>query len=342
MTREGTRIDIVGLTKKFGNFKAVDDLSFSVDPGVVTGFLGPNGAGKTTTLRCLLGLIAPTQGSATIGGHHYRDLADPIGTVGAALEASSFHPGRTALAHLEVMALGAGIDRARCMQVLTQVGLADVAGKRVSGYSLGMRQRLGLAAALLGEPRVLILDEPANGLDPAGIAWLRGFLRSLAAEGRTVLISSHVLSEVQQTVENIVVLARGRLIKQGKLSDLDSGPRGVLLRTPEPEKLRDVLAATTLSSDGQDESGRIRVMGGTPEQVGHAAFVGGVELHELVAEANDLEKVFLAMTASGLDESGEMVGVGADATRVDGHEVDGHGVDATRVDGDRVEEGRAR
>ena len=301
MMREGLRIDVVGLTKMFGTFKAVDDLTFRVDPGVVTGFLGPNGAGKTTTLRCLLGLVAPTAGSATIGGKPYRDLSDPLGTVGAALEASSFHPGRSAKAHLEVMALGAGIEPARATEMLAQVGLVEVADKRVGGFSLGMRPRLGLAAALLGDPDVLILDEPANGLDPAGIAWLRTFLRALAAEGRTVLVSSHVLSEVQQTVEDVVVLSRGRLIKQGKLADLDSGPRGVLVRTPEPEKLLDALATTALSTDGRTEAGQIRVVGGTTEQVGHTAFAHGIELHELVAEASDLEKTFLDMTEGGRD-----------------------------------------
>ena len=306
MMLEGIRVDIVGLTKMFGTFTAVDDLSFSVEPGVVTGFLGPNGAGKTTTLRCLLGLIASTAGTATIGGQHYRELADPIGAVGAALEASSFHPGRSARAHLEVMALGAGIEPVRARAVLTQVGLSEVADKRVGGFSLGMRQRLGLAAALLGEPRVLILDEPANGLDPAGIAWLRTFLRSLAAEGRTVLVSSHDLSEVQQTVEDVVVISRGRLIKQGKLADLDGGPRGVLVRTPEPEKLRDALTSTSLTAEVHTEDGQLRVLGGTTEQVGHVAYLNGVELHELVAEASDLEKTFLQMT------EGDLTGQAAD------------------------------
>jgi ABC-2 type transport system ATP-binding protein len=296
MMREGLQVDVVGLTKMFGTFKAVDDLTFTVQPGVVTGFLGPNGAGKTTTLRCLLGLISPTAGTATIGGKPYRDLADPVGTVGAALEAASFHPGRSARAHLEVMALGAGIDPAVARDKLAQVGLTEVADKRVSGFSLGMRQRLGLAAALLGDPQVLILDEPANGLDPAGIVWLRSFLRALAAEGCTVLVSSHVLSEVQQTVDDVVVLSRGRLIKQGKLADLDSGPRGVLVRSPEPEKLLDALGAEALVTEGRTDAGQVRVVGGTTEQVGHAAYLHGVELHELVAEPSDLEKTFLQMT----------------------------------------------
>ncbi len=300
MMREGRQVDVVGLTKKFGSLTAVDDLTFSVRPGTVTGFLGPNGSGKTTTLRCLLGLLRPTAGTTAIGGVPYRDLPDPIGTVGAALEASSFHPGRSARSALEVMALGAGIDTARAPQMLAQVGLSEVAGKRVGGFSLGMRQRLGLAAALLGDPEVLILDEPANGLDPAGIAWLRQFLSALAAEGRTVLISSHVLSEVQQTVDEVVVLSRGRLMRQGSLADLDAGPREVYVRTPEPETLRDALAAASLTVVGADEAGRLRVTGGTPEQVGHVAFEAKVELHELVAEASRLERVFLELTEGGL------------------------------------------
>jgi ABC-2 type transport system ATP-binding protein len=303
MVREGLQVDVVGLTKSFGGLRAVDDLTFSVRPGVVTGFLGPNGSGKTTTLRCVLGLLHPTAGTTTIGGARYRDLPDPIGTVGASLEAASFHPGRSAQAHLEVMALGAGMSpataRTRASQMLAQVGLAEVARRRVGGYSLGMRQRLGLAAALLGDPSVLILDEPANGLDPSGIAWLRQFLRALAAEGRTILVSSHVLSEVQQTVDEMVVLNQGRLVRQGTLADLDSGPREVLVRTPSPELLRDALAATTMSVVGGDETGLLKVGGGTPEQVGHAAFEAGVELHELVAEASHLERVFLELTEGG-------------------------------------------
>jgi ABC-2 type transport system ATP-binding protein len=295
----GTEVEIVGLTKMFGALKAVDDLTFSVRPGLVTGFLGPNGSGKTTTLRCVLGLLHPTSGSATIGGVPYRALRDPIGTVGAALEASSFHPGRSARAHLEVMALGAGIDVARAAQMLAEVGLTEVGDKRVGGYSLGMRQRLALAGALLGDPEVLLLDEPANGLDPAGIAWLRQFLRALAAEGRTVLVSSHVLAEVQQTVDEVVVLSRGRLVRQGSLAELDTGPREVLVRTPEPERLRDALSSSALTVVGTDPSGRLRVTGGTTETVGHAAFEAGIELHELLGEPSRLERVFLELTEGG-------------------------------------------
>jgi len=293
MVREGHRIDVVGLTKRFGTVLALDDLSFSVRPGVVTGFLGPNGAGKTTTLRCLLGLVSPTAGTVTIDGQAYRDIHDPLRTVGAALEAASFHPGRSARAHLEVMALAGGLPTARVGEVLTLVGMTEFADRRVGGYSLGMRQRLALAQALLGAPPVLVLDEPANGLDPAGIAWLRHFLRALAGEGRTVVISSHVLSEVQQTVDDVVVIARGRLVRQGALADLEGGPAAVLVRTPTPALLRDALASYAVT----EVDGRLRVEGGTTDEVGHLAHAAGVELHELTAEASDLEKVFLRMTS---------------------------------------------
>jgi ABC-2 type transport system ATP-binding protein len=294
MGQVGHRIDVAGLTKRFGAVTALDDLTFSVRPGVVTGFLGPNGAGKTTTLRCLLGLVEPTEGTATIDGRHYREIADPLGTVGAALEASSFHPGRSARAHLQVMALASGVPVSRVDELLAMVGLSEFAERRVSGYSLGMRQRLGLAQALLGDPPVLILDEPANGLDPAGIAWLRGFLRSLAAEGRTVLISSHVLSEVQQSVDDVVVIARGRLVRQGTLADLEGGPGAVLVRTPTPQALRDVIGT---SYDVTEEGPHLRIAGATTDEVGHLAHQHGVELHELATEASDLEKVFLEMTS---------------------------------------------
>ncbi len=293
----GHRIDVVGLTKRFGTVTALDDLTFSVRPGVVTGFLGPNGSGKTTTLRCLLGLVTPSGGTATIDGRRYRDLEDPLHVVGAALEASGFHPGRSARAHLQVLALAARIDVARADRLLGLVGLTEVADRRVGGFSLGMRQRLALAQALLGDPPVLLLDEPANGLDPAGIAWLRGFLRSLAAEGRTVLVSSHVLAEVQQTVDDVVVIARGRLVRQGRLADLDTGPRAVLVRTPQPEQLRAALASYQVETA---VDGRLRVSGCTTDQVGHLAHLHGVELHELTPEAGDLERLFLEMTSEAV------------------------------------------
>jgi ABC-2 type transport system ATP-binding protein len=215
-------IAVRGLTKRYGAVTAVDALTFEVEPGVVTGFLGPNGAGKTTTLRMLLGLVAPTAGEALVDGRHYADLKDPRRAVGAVLETTGFHPGRTGRDHLRVLAQAAGIPRSRVDQVLGQVGLADAAGRRVRGYSLGMRQRLGLAAALLGDPRVLILDEPGNGLDPAGLAELRELLRALAADERTVLMSSHVLSEVAQTVDRVIIIAGGTLRYAGPLTRLTS------------------------------------------------------------------------------------------------------------------------
>ena len=229
----------------------------------------------------------------TLDGRAYRDIDHPLRTVGAALEAASFHPGRSARAHLHVMALAAGLPSSRVDEVLLQVGMTEFADRRVGGYSLGMRQRLALAQALLGDPPVLVLDEPANGLDPAGIAWLREFLRALAREGRTVVVSSHVLSEVQQTVDDVVVIARGRLVRQGTLADLESGPSAVLVRTPTPSLLRDALGSTYPVTE---VDGRLRVEGSTTDLVGHLAHGAGIELHELTAEASDLEKVFLRMT----------------------------------------------
>ncbi len=296
MTGAGVPIDVAGLTKRFGSVLAVDDVSFRVEPGRVTGFLGPNGAGKTTTLRCLLGLVAPTAGRATIGDVLYRQLSDPIGTVGAALEAASFHPGRSARDHLAVLALGAGLPEARIDEVQAIVGLDTESDRRTGTYSMGMRQRLALAAALLGDPPVLILDEPGNGLDPAGIAWLRDLLRGLASEGRTVLMSSHVLSEVQQTVEEVLILAKGRLVRHGPLRELeDPASKAVVVRTPTPERLRDALREAGMVEAGSSDA-TIRVTGSTPSAVGAAAFRHQVELHELSAEPSDLERIFLELT----------------------------------------------
>src|SRR6516225_8586092 len=213
-------LNVDHLTKRYGTVTAVDGLSFEVGPGRVTGFLGPNGAGKTTTLRMLLGLAAPTSGTATINGVRYRDLPDPARTVGAALEADCFHPGRSAIEHLQIMATAAGISRRRPAEVLDVVGLTEAARRRVGGFSLGMRQRLTLATTLLGDPGVLILDEPLNGLDPDGIRWMRDLLRQLAGEGRTVLVSSHLLAEAAQTVDDVVVINRGRLAAEGPVAEL--------------------------------------------------------------------------------------------------------------------------
>jgi ABC-2 type transport system ATP-binding protein len=286
-------VEARGLTKRFGEVLAVDDLSFQVEPGRVTGFLGPNGAGKTTTLRMALGLVHPTGGTATIGGRRYVDLPDPQRTVGAALEATGFHPGRSGRNHLRVLAATAGIDDRRVDEVLALVGLTDAAHRRASAYSLGMRQRLGLAAAMLADPRVLLLDEPANGLDPEGIRWLRGFLRQLAAEGRTVLLSSHVLSEVQQTVDDVVIIARGRLVRASALSDLE-GDAVTIVQTPQPATLIHALREVGIGAR-QDASGTGPVTVSSPDlvAVGHAAYLANVEVHELRREESDLERIFL-------------------------------------------------
>ncbi|MBX3091907.1 MAG: ABC transporter ATP-binding protein [Cryobacterium sp.] len=291
-----TTIEITGVGKSFGNVRAVDDLTFTVEPGTVTGFLGPNGAGKTTTLRMLLGLVRPTSGSATFGGTRYQDLAHPLNTVGTALEASSFHPGRSARNHLRVYALAAGIRANRVDEVLAQVGIAQYADRRVGGYSLGMRQRLGLAFALLGDPGVLVLDEPVNGLDPEGIKWIRSFLKQLAAEGRTVLVSSHLLSEVQQSVDRVVIISRGSLVFEGGLDELESGPR-VLADSPQ----RDALGSALRAAGGTVEaaSAGLAVTGLSRERVGAIALDAGCALTLLSTEHSGIEKAFLELVGEG-------------------------------------------
>jgi ABC-2 type transport system ATP-binding protein len=292
-----TEIVVEHLSKQYKQLRAVDDLSFTVRSGRVTGFLGPNGAGKTTTLRMLLNLVAPTSGSATIGGRRYVDLDDPIRHVGAVLEASSAHRGRTGVNHLRVICRAAGLPRRRADEALELVGLTPAAGRKFKGYSLGMRQRLGIAAAMLGDPRVLILDEPANGLDPEGIRWMRDLLRALAAEGRTVLVSSHLLSEMQLMAEDVVILAAGRLIRQGPVDEvLGSMGTAVQVRTPDPGRLTAALAAFNPVITPMPDGGLL-VTGMATAAVGHAAFSAGVELHELAGERADLEQVFLQLTA---------------------------------------------
>jgi ABC-2 type transport system ATP-binding protein len=289
-------ITIEGLGKRFGPVVAVDDLSFEVDQGTVVGFLGPNGAGKTTTLRMLLGLVAPTAGTARIDGRPYRALPDPVRHVGAVLEASGFHPGRSARNHLRVVATAAGLPLDRADAVLDQVGLGPAAHRRVGGFSLGMRQRLGLATALLGDPRVLILDEPANGLDPEGIHWLRGLLRRLADEGRTVLVSSHVLAEVAQTVDQVVIIADGRLVTQSTLEELTARTdQLVRVRTPQAAALLPMLSAQGIQAapDGTD---RVVATGTTTEAVGRGAAAAGGVIYEMGAERSNLEDVFLQLT----------------------------------------------
>lgn len=291
----GRRLELIGLTKRFGAVLAVDDLSFAVEPGRVTGFLGPNGAGKTTTLRLLLGLLSPTSGTATIGGQPYSALREPLRAVGAGLDGSSFHPGRTARHHLRWMCAAGGLDARRVEEVLALVGLTEAADRRVGGFSLGMRQRLTLAGAMLGDPAVLLLDEPANGLDPEGIAWLRGYLRHLASEGRTVLVSSHVLSEVQQTVDDIVILARGRLVHTGALTSL-AGEPGVEVRSPDLTAARTALvAAGAVVEDGRD--GSLVVRGRSTAEVGNVVHAAGAPLHLLAPMQQDLETTFLRMVS---------------------------------------------
>jgi ABC-2 type transport system ATP-binding protein len=293
-----TSIEIQGLTKHFGDVVAVDNLSFEVEQGSVTGFLGPNGAGKTTTLRMLLGLVTPTAGTATIGGQPYRQLADPFRHVGAVLEATSFHPGRRARDHLRVLCVAAGLPVTRVDAVLDLVGLTHAGDRRVKGYSLGMRQRLGLAAALLGEPEVLILDEPANGLDPEGVHWLRQFLRAYADQGRTVLVSSHLLAEVAQTVDDVVIIAGGRLVTQSSLVELaDQATPGVWVRTPQAETLRTALAGKGIAAEMQTAD-TVLALETTTEAVGQIAAGAGVVIYEMTAQHFDLEEFFLELTTT--------------------------------------------
>ncbi|GAB3174638.1 ABC-2 type transport system ATP-binding protein [Micromonospora palomenae] len=293
------QIVVSGLTKHYKNVRAVDNLSFTVEPGRVTGFLGPNGAGKTTTLRMLLNLVTPTSGDATVDGVRYADLTDPLRHVGAVLEASSAHKGRTGLNHLRVICAAAGLPRQRADEALALVGLTPAARRKFKGYSLGMKQRLGIAAAMLGDPRVLILDEPANGLDPEGIRWMRGFLKSLAQEGRTVLVSSHLLSEMQLLADDVVIIAAGQLVRQGPVDQvIGSMAQGVRVRvrTPQADELVAALKAQSATVT-PDEHGVLLVDGADAPTVGRVALAAGVELHELTTERPDLERVFLELTA---------------------------------------------
>jgi ABC-2 type transport system ATP-binding protein len=299
MAGDGIRVN--GLTKLYKTVRAVDDLSFEARPGRVTGFLGPNGAGKTTTLRMLLNLVRPTAGTATIGGQRYADLADPIRRVGAILEASGAHRGRSGRNHLRMLCDAAGIPVSRADDVLAMVGLTPAAGRKFKGYSLGMRQRLGIAAALLGDPEVLILDEPANGLDPEGIRWMRDLLKALADQGRTVLVSSHLLSEMEILADDVVIIAAGKLVVQGPVSTVidSAGGAQMLVRTPKPEALIAELGATVKVTDSAD--GALHVVGADGPAIGAAAMRVGAEIHELTPERPDLENVFLQLTAGKAD-----------------------------------------
>jgi ABC-2 type transport system ATP-binding protein len=295
-------IEIDRLTKRYGKTVAVNDLSFRVTPGRITGFLGPNGAGKTTTLKAILGLVRPTSGTTKVFGKPYRELDQPTRKVGAVLETSRYHPGRSGRNHLRVLAAQAGIPRARVEEVLELVAMKETAKRRVGGYSMGMRQRLGLAAALIGDPELLVLDEPANGLDPAGIRWLRDLLRSLASRGCTILVSSHVLAEVEQIADEVVIIHRGRFVAHSTTAELAArAAAGVRVRSPEAERLRELLAAEGMSAVALDD-GTLGVVDGTPERVGEVAAANGVVLHELVAEKATLEEAFLELTAGETTE----------------------------------------
>jgi len=291
-------ISVRNLTKRFGPVLAVHDLSFDVEPATVTGFLGPNGAGKTTTLRSVLGLVNPTSGSTTVLGRRYVELDDPIRRVGAVLEASGFHPGRTALNHLRVAASAARLPLGRAEAALAQVGLTEAASRKVGAFSLGMRQRLSLAGALLGEPEVLILDEPANGLDPEGIHWLRSFIRAFADNGGTVLVSSHVLSEVAQTVDRVVIVAKGRLVASATLDELVHARAGAIrVRTAQPQRLRDALAAEGVETH-LAEPDVVVATGTDSETVGWTAAHERVPIFEMTSDAGNLEDVFLELTGA--------------------------------------------
>jgi ABC-2 type transport system ATP-binding protein len=309
------RVEVSGLSKSFGQVRAVSDLSFTVEPGSVTGFLGPNGAGKTTTLRMILGLMHPDAGTATFDGAPYAALNAPLRTVGAVLE-TAFHPARSGRNHLRVYCRAAGIPLSRADEVLVQVGLADAADRRAGGYSLGMRQRLALATALLGDPAVLVLDEPANGLDPEGIQWLRGFLRHLAHDqGRTVLVSSHLLSEVEQTVDRVVIVGAGRLVREGSMEQLRSGADGagtVLVRSPEAARFAELLRTDGTSVSSED--GTLTVTGTTPAEVGRRAFAAGIELHELRSHTSGLEEIYFQLT-SGSEQFAAPSPVAQEASR---------------------------
>jgi ABC-2 type transport system ATP-binding protein len=290
-------IEVRQLTKRFGAVPAVDRLSFQVKVGAVTGFLGPNGAGKTTTLRMLLGLVRPDSGQATIWGNRYAGLGVRRRKVGVVLEASGFHPGRTVRDHLRVRCAATGIAFSRAGAVLEVTGLDGLAGRRAAALSLGERQRLGLAAALLGNPEVLILDEPGNGLDPAGVAWLRGLLRQLASEGRTVLVSSHLLAEVAQTADQVIVIDHGRLSWSGPVSQLTTATeRAVVVRTPRAAELRAALVATGAAVRELAED-RLEITQAGTEQVATLAAARGLPIFEITEEAGNLEDAFLTLTA---------------------------------------------
>ncbi len=293
-------IESVSLSKRYGDLLAVDNLSFNIEAGTITGFLGPNGAGKSTTLRMLLGLAKPTLGHATIFGKPYGELDEPALRVGAVLEATDFHPGRSGRDHLRMLGRAVGLPDQRADDVLELVELQEAASRRVKGYSLGMRQRLGLASALLGDPDLLVLDEPANGLDPEGVRWLRDFLRDFASRGRTVLISSHVLAEIAQTVDRVLIISHGRLITESTLEDLTARVGAVVrVQSAKPDQLALALQREGITSTRSSDH-TLLVQGATRERVGDIAFAEGIAVHELLSEATSLEEIFLDLTAEAV------------------------------------------
>ncbi|MGW3342047.1 ATP-binding cassette domain-containing protein [Nonomuraea rubra] len=295
-------ISLKGLTKRYGDHLAVDDLTLDLKPGTVTGFLGPNGAGKSTTMRLILGLDHPTSGTALVGGVPYRRITNPLRTVGALLDARAVHPGRSGRAHLAALARSNGIPRRRVEEVLETVGMAGAARKRAGTLSLGMSQRLGIAAALLGDPEVLMFDEPVNGLDPDGVRWVRGFMRSLAAEGRTVFVSSHLMSEMQLTADHLVVIGKGRLIMDAPLTDVLAGSSltAVLVRTPHAGDLAALLRGAGLTVDRLAEN-ELEVTGAAVERVGDLAYEAGIRLHELRAKEASLEQAYQELTSGSVE-----------------------------------------
>lgn len=296
-------IDVQGVTKRYGKKLAVDDLSFSVSPGIVTGFLGPNGAGKSTTMRLILGLDAPTNGTVTVNRRSYRELSAPLHEIGAMLEAHAIHTGRSAYNHLLALAQTHGIPRGRVEEVIKLVGLEDVARKRVGSFSLGMGQRLGVAAALLGDPATVILDEPANGLDPEGIQWIRNLLKGLAAEGRTVFLSSHLMSEMSQTADHLIVVGRGRLIADTSVAEFvrrASSDTNVRVRSSRVDELRDILVRGDVAVQDID-AGLIEVSGLTGEQIGEIALQARIVVSELTPMQASLEEAFMSLTGDSVE-----------------------------------------
>lgn len=292
----GAMIELAGLTKVFGDTRAVDDLTCTIEPGVVTGFLGPNGAGKTTTMRMILGLDHPTTGTATIDGKPYRELTDPLRHVGALLEARQTHPNRSVRAHLRWIAATHRLSANRVDEVLDMVGLATVAAKKAGTLSLGMSQRLGIAAALLGDPPVLLFDEPVNGLDPEGIRWVRTLMRTLAGEGRTVFVSSHLLAEMSNTADRLVVIGRGKLIASTTVSEFVGRADTVRVRSPQLDRLREVLSDAEIGVVDDAEASALLVRGVASEVVGELAARNGITLHELTSQQVSLEDAYMKLT----------------------------------------------